>query len=293
MRIPVKWGCIAVAVFLGGCGNTYEKITVGEWEAVGKSKAPEPAPEKPYIVETMQAGTGAVVSAGDLVKARLEVLAAGKSPAPQDVWVWVGHEPIPPGTLRPTSASFARLGSSRFRAALIGRQLNEKFGLRGVRDSLGDIDHVPLYALRAGELTYDRLTDFIFEGQHVFSPQWPAVEIPLPREGPDLVAHVEILAICKAQLYQRTAMMRQWGIPFRFADMNPATSRKGYLGWSMIEAQCPGERERIRVQAGPFYDPYFEDRGRLLDWKGSYANLRPPSKFPEEWSADVARAGLK
>lgn len=165
MRVQLKAVCIvAAAAALSGCGNAYEKIAVGEWAEVGKPEAPGPTPVSPYIVNTTHAGTGPSVKAGDLVKARLQVVIPGKSPAPQDVWVWVGHEPVlEPGARRPTSASYARLGSARFRGALIGRQLNEKFDLRGVKNPQGT-DLVPLHALLT-RVTYNRLAKVVVSGR--------------------------------------------------------------------------------------------------------------------------------
>jgi hypothetical protein len=294
MRIPLKWGCIAAVALLGGCGNAYDKITVGEWEAVGKPVAPQPAPKNPYVVEVIEAGAGPVVSAGDLVKAHLTILTARNGgPTSQDVWVWVGHEPVvDPEASGRTSGEFSSLGTPRFRRALIGRQLNEKFDLRGVSERLAN-DEVPLHVLRSGNLPYNRLTEVIVDGQLMNSPEWPSVEIPLPQGEPEVVARVQILEVCKAKLFRRTALVRQWGIMFGFADVDPDFSRHGYLGWSKIDAQCPGARGHFTVQAGPFYKQEPGDASALFSWARSYTSLRRPPKFPEEWSADPARAGLK
>jgi hypothetical protein len=293
MRIPLKWGCIAAAALLGGCGNAYEKITVGEWEEVGKPVAPEPAPKNPYVVEVTEAGAGPLVSAGDLVKAHLTILTARRGPPSLDVWVWVGHEPVvDPRASGRTSGNFASPGTPRFRRALIGRQLNEKFDLRGVPERLAN-DEVPPHALTSGNLPYNRLAEVIVDGQLMNSPEWPSVEIPLPQGEPEVVARVQILEICKAKLFQRTALMRQWGVIFGFVDVDPDFSRHGYLGWSKIDAQCAGARGDFTVQAGPFYKQEPGDASALFAWDLSYASLRPPSKFPEEWRIDLARAGLK
>jgi hypothetical protein len=227
------------------------------------------------------------------VKARLQAVEKGEVSADQDVWVWVGREPrLQPGDRRPTSAAFGDLGPPRFRAALIGRRLHDKFTLRGSFD-FPSVGAVPVYAIFTSSLTYHRLAEVIVDGKVMSSPTWPGVQLNPPRDAPDVVAHVEILQVCEATLYRRTAVMRQWGIPFRWGTGGPANVRRGELGWTMIEAHCPPPAGEVRVQAGPFFDPDPQSADELHNWPNSYADLRPPSEFPEEWEAQRARVGME
>jgi hypothetical protein len=293
MQVELKVLCVAAAIALGGCGNVAETISVGEWVEAGQPEPPIVEPSHRFTVETEQAGDGPIVKAGDLVKARLQAIDAGKISADQDVWVWVGREPaLQPGERRSTSAAFASPGAARFRAALIGRRLHEKFSLRGTF-SPDASDVVPVYALFTSPLTYHRVAEVIIDGEVSSSPDWPAIILSPPRDAPEVVARVEILQVCEARLYRRTAVMRQWGIPFRWATERPRNVRKGELGWTMIEAQCPPPEGHLRVQAGPFFDPELGSADELYDWANSYVNLRPPSKFPEEWQAERARPGMR
>jgi hypothetical protein len=56
---------------------------------------------------------------------------------------------------------------------------------------------------------------------------------------------------------------------------------------------CRFWKSAKRREAGPFYKQEPGDASALFSWNRSYTSLRPPSKFPEEWRIDLARAGLK
>jgi hypothetical protein len=101
-------------------------------------------------------------------------------------------------------------------------------------------------------------------------------------------AQIEILAICKARLLRRTASLSQFGIVFATGDTRYASARKGTLGWTVIEAQCPAPDGQFRIQAGPFHHTGDSLDGTwLADWSSSYVRLRPAAQHPEEW--EVAR----
>jgi hypothetical protein len=196
-------------------------------------------------------------------------------------------------------AAHGRLGSIRFRRALVGRQLNEKFDLRGTQNPADDV--VPLYGIHYPE-PYNELLKFqgTQSGNGAWAgpmspPEWPVVPIPAPRNVPDVVAHVEVLEACEAKLYRREAVLTQWGIVIRWAQGSPRTLRKGTLGWSMIDAQCDGGRNRLKIQAGPFYDADSSQGSarELVSWSESYTSLRSPSEHPEEWLVERARPGLE
>lgn len=280
---------LAAAFSLSGCGNARQSINVGEWTEVETALPPVSVGDA-YTVETTQSGNGRVVSPGDLVKARLQVVTADPATAAHDVWVWVGREPTPDPRRQPpdTSARYGDMGSARFREALIGRRLHETFFLRGIAYPSGSGDEfVPFFAFQIGEILGG--LGATADDEAVAPPlAWPVVKLRVPNDAPEIRAHVEILQVCDARLYQRTAIMRQWGIILFEWGGNPPVARKTELGWSKIEADCPAPEGRLQVQIGPLSSSWHSARR----WDHTYLELRPPSRFPEEWSAARARPGM-
>jgi hypothetical protein len=289
MRALLKVICLAAVVALSGCGNAFEKITIGKWVEVGRSEAPEtPEPADPgrFIIETTQPGNGRAVMPGDLVKARLQVTTSGEQlepllRKPQTIWLWVGSEPpADTRTPRSTFAFYGSLGPAAFRKALIGRKLRETFTLRSAPGAENSSYTLPLRALAADFPDVDGVPEFVsIAGNRVPSPTWPHVLLSLH----DSVASVEILQVCEAKLFRRTAVLRQAGIWFLWEGGGLPVVRKGELGWSMIDARCPSPEGHFRLQAGPFRTGEYGRASELLAWPHSYVELRPPRMFPEEW----------
>jgi hypothetical protein len=67
-----RLGILAAAAVLAGCGNAVEHLSLGEWQEVGLREPPL-ATSGSFLVTTTVPGEGTVVSAGDLVKARVVV----------------------------------------------------------------------------------------------------------------------------------------------------------------------------------------------------------------------------
>ena len=72
---------------------------MGSWQEAGKAQPPITKENGTFAVATGVPGEGPVVSAGDLVKARVAVTTVDtfgstkSNPGPQDVWVWTGRAP--------------------------------------------------------------------------------------------------------------------------------------------------------------------------------------------------------
>jgi hypothetical protein len=129
------------------------------------------------------------------------------------------------------------------------------------------------------------------KGRRVRAPEWPALALR-SEYGGNPSAQIEILEICPAaKLYRRTATLTQVGVIVTTGDLKYAKNRKGTLGWTAIDAQCPAPDGQVRFQAGPFYySDVMDDPQPLADWSGSYGHLRPPEKYPEEWQV-MPKAG--
>jgi hypothetical protein len=277
----VRWAFIAVCLALGGCGNAYEHITVGEWQEVGKAEPPIPVAKGGLVVTILTEGIGPTASPGDLVKARVRTIT---SPNAQIVWIWTGREPGP-GNWQQLAADrelFGDLGLGRTRLAFIGRRLNEQFEIQ-LEPGAQHGDEFPLRGIIDDRLA--RLNTAVKLGGRWVAPrEWPA--LPLAGGGMgEGAAQIEIINICKARLFRRTATLDQRGAVWSTGDAGYPTVRKGTLGWTAIDAQCPEPDGHVRFQAGPFYaGGGASDRTRLANWSGSYVRLRPPEKYPEEWA---------
>jgi hypothetical protein len=148
------------------------------------------------------------------------------------------------------------------------QQQSEEFPLRAIIDD-----------------QFARLNTLVeIDGRWVGPAEWPALSLA----GSGMIegaAQIEIINICKARLFRRTATLDQRGFVWSSGDAGYPTERKGTLGSTAIDAQCPGPDGHIRFQAGPFYPGGgASDRSRLADWGGSYVRLRPPEKYPQEWA---------
>jgi len=179
---------------------------------------------------------------------------------------------------------FGYLGTARVRRALLGRQLHERFSIELDEDADGSVDAVPLDGILEADATrMNSLRRSLVSGKQMLAARtWPGVE--LSQRGPRSSADMEILNICEARLYRRTATLTQVGMVFAPGDAGYPLRRKGVLGWTAIEAKCPAPDGNIRLQAGPFYRRVGEEENsRLADWNSSYIRLRPPLEHPEEW----------
>jgi hypothetical protein len=105
-------------------------------------------------------------------------------------------------------------------------------------------------------------------GQFAVPLKWPGLKLRDDGMGSSS-AQIEILAVCKARLYRRTATLTQRGLVVTSGDAKYGNSRKGTLGWTAIDAQCPA--------------PDAKDPWLLADWSSSYLRLRAPAEHPEEW----------
>jgi hypothetical protein len=111
-------------------------------------------------------------------------------------------------------------------------------------------------------------------GQHVRPPDWPYLELSSLGDARRASAEMEILNICDAKLFRRTATLIQKGMIVTFGDAKYAFNRKGTLGWSAIDAQCPGPEGHVRFQAEPFYHyQTTANSNALADWESSYIRL--------------------
>jgi hypothetical protein len=279
---------LAAVVALAGCGNAYEQLSMGRWREVGEAQLPIAKESGAFVVTTSVPGEGPVVRAGDLVKARVAVTTVDmfgstkNNPEPQEVWVWTGREPqVTPEQFLADVYSFGTLGSARARIALIGRHLHEQFEIHLQPWADTAARNLPLRGIIDDPLSRLAVAAQI-KGQLAAPLEWPALSLR-SQTGGSPSARAEILEICSARLYRRTATMTQLGVILASGDVRYGSWRKGTLGWTAIDAQCPAPDGRVRFQAGPFY--YFNphDPGLLADWGVSYRRLRPPERFPEEW----------
>ncbi len=270
--------CLLVGA-LAGCNNAYEQISVGRWKQVGAGTDLATA----VAAGTTQPGSGRTVGAGDLVRVRLHVTVPGKpaieSPDPQAdiVWLWIGSEPPAAGGEGSQRAEFGSLGSQDLRNALVGRKLHEKFTLTpGPHDAT-------VWAPSRGFMVFMSQQPLLTDGTATVSPVWPAIDI----DGRVADTHVEmeILQICEAKLFRRTAYLQQWGVVFGWGDFKPPSVRAGTLGWSKLEARCPPPAGELTLQVGPLYSGGKRNVDSLYEWRDSYRRLRPPGFFHEEWEA--------
>ncbi|MFL6601274.1 MAG: hypothetical protein ACJ8R9_08065 [Steroidobacteraceae bacterium] len=246
-----RWAFTAVSLALGGCGNAYEHISVGEWQEVGQAQPPVPVAKGAFVITTHVAGNGPMVSPGDLVKARVRTHIG--PPRVQTVWVWTGREPTSAGWEQRVADrdTYGDLGLGRARIALIGRRLNEHFEINLEPGAEQYVDAFPVRGIiESRYATLNRAAQI--RGRWVAPPEWPA--LPLGDSAVGLSsADIEIINICKARLFRRTATLEQRGIVLTTADAGYPTERRGTLGWTAIDAQCPGPDGHIHFQAGPFH----------------------------------------
>ncbi|MFL6601278.1 MAG: hypothetical protein ACJ8R9_08085 [Steroidobacteraceae bacterium] len=289
---PARWAFTAVCLVLGGCGNAYEHITVGQWQEVGRAEPPELPPDGAYVVTTQTQGSGPAVEPGDLVKASVRLIAepatpsvSEKEPEAHTVWVWTGRESKAQVPGEPTFdiETYGDLGAGRVRIAFIGRRLHEQFEMHMEPGVDAGLDALPLHGIIAIEYASLHISAQI--GDKPAAPlEWPAVQLTRTGFGRPAAA-IEILDICKAKLYRRSATLDQRGTSLGWGDMGYEKIRQGILGWTAIDAQCPGPDGHVHFQAGPFH--HGTGGMRLLDWDASYIRLRPPEKYPEEWRVYV------
>jgi hypothetical protein len=288
-----RWTFTAVCLALGACGNAYEHITVGEWQEVGKAEPPEWAPDRAYVVTTQSQGSGPTVEAGDLVKASLRVIAepatpsvSEKEPEAHTVWVWTGRLPKVEVSGEPTfdMDTFGDVGVGRARIAFIGRRLHEQFEMHMQPGSRGGADALPVRGIIGNEYASLNVSAEI-GGRRAAPLEWPSVQLTRNGVGQPAAA-IEILNICKARLFRRSATLVQRGTAAGWGDVGYEKKRQGTLGWTAIDAQCPGPDGHVHFQAGPFNHSGTGGM-RLLDLGASYMRLRPPGKHPEEWRVYV------
>ncbi len=265
--------CLLVAA-LAGCNNAYEQISVGRWRAMGAG----PDFASVLAAETTQPGNGRTIGVGDLVSARLHVTVPDKPamelpPQADIVWLWVGSDPPAEGA---EGAAFGFLGSQELRTALVGRKLHEKFTLKtpGLQDATVSVPS-------RGFMVFMSQQPLLTDGTATVSPVWPAIDIDGRVAGTQV--EIEILQICEAKLFHRTAYLQQWGVVFGWGDFKPPSVRAGTLGWSKLEARCPPPAGDLTLQVGPLYSGGQRNAGSLYEWRDSYRRLRPPGFFHEEW----------
>jgi hypothetical protein len=285
----VMW--TAAAAGLAACGNAYEHISVGEWQEVGQAQPPAPRETGAFIVTTNVEGDGPEVGAGDLVKAKVLVttpygydVGYTITRDPKIIWVWTGRAPqVGEDQLLTDLYTFGYLGDERIRLTFIGRRPHEQFEIHLQPGAQSSTEEIPLRAIIDNPRSQLRVEGEI-GGKFAVPLEWPGFYL----SDPDKLmgsssAQIEVLAVCKARLYRRTAILTQRGLVATSGDVKYGNSRKGTLGWTAIDAQCPAPDGHIRLQAGPFY--YFDakDPWLLADWSSSYLRLRAPAEHPEEW----------
>jgi hypothetical protein len=274
---------LATVVALPGCGSAFDHLSLGEWREVGQAQPPVTAEPGSFVVNTTVPGEGPAVNAGDLVRARVTVTTVNMfgstngNPKPNEVWVWTGREPQ---QSLADIYTFGTLGTAQARLALIGRHLHEEFEMHVEPATAARDQNLPLRGIIDVPQSRPRVAAKI-DGQWTGPLEWPALD--LRSHGGDPSARVEILQICSARLYQRTATMTQLGVILTSGDVSYGAWRKGNLGWTAIDAQCPAPDGHVRLQGGPFY--YFNphDPKLLADWGASYLSIRPAEKHREEW----------
>jgi hypothetical protein len=239
-----------------------------------------PGAKGAFVVTSRVEGSGPIVSPGDLVEARVRTRRG--PPKVHTIWVWTGREPDSGNSDQWVADvdTFGDLGRGRARIAFIGRRLNEQFEIDLEPGAQPDVDALPVRGII--ENSYSRLNRGAqIRDRWVASLEWPALQLGDSAVGQGS-ADIEIINICKARLFRRMATLEQRGLIFWAAGY--PTERKGTLGWTAIDAQCPGPDGHIHFQAGPFHhNAGTSDRSRLANWPESYVRLRPPEKYPEEW----------
>lgn len=263
---------------------------MGDWKEVGTAEAPEVTGIGEFQVTTLAPGEGRYAKAGDLVKAEVLVTtprwrwAGAASPRPglpRTIWVWLGRE----AGAQPTAAemeTFGYPGAPRPRRAFIGRQLHERFRMQLTPGADSSYDPLPVNGVIG--LRQSSLATVAFVDHHELQPrEWPALNLREEGDG-ESSAEVTVLAICDARVLRRTAILRQKGLVPGGGDIQFDFNRKGTIGWTAIDAQCPAPDGHVRFEAGPFYHtPLGSDGTRLADWSATYVRKRPAERYPEEW----------
>jgi hypothetical protein len=270
---------------LAGCDNAHVSLSMGDWREGGSAEPPILRMKGEPIVNPIAAGQGEPARAGDLVKVSVIVTSPPvnehHAPLPRQahvVWVWTGRD-------EGNSWLWGHPGIESVRRTLIGRQPGERFELAYGPDAEGVV-LLPLQGLMEPELESFQLNAVrhLHDGQYYRARRWPALDLRPAGYGPAR-AEIEILTICPAKRFYRTAVMKQRGYVPPMGDMAYNASREGVLHWSAIEASCPAPVGTVRFEAGPFYFPKPGDPGSLMNWRDSYVGKRPPPDNPAEWEA--------
>jgi hypothetical protein len=218
-----------------------------------------------------------------LIKAEVLVTTPRLSGRPvrpaRTVWVWVGREAA---TTFVEEETFGSLGGRRVREAFIGRQLHETFRMQVRAGGRLLYDPLPVNGIIGLPQSQLRIAAFV-DGREVQPRASPALNLAEPGDGQSS-ATVTVLAICDARVFRRKAVLSQKGSILSFGEIQFDFNRKGTIGWTAIDAQCPAPEGHVRLEAGPFYhSPLGSDRTRLAEWSTTYVAKRPPKKHPEEW----------
>jgi hypothetical protein len=258
---------LAMVAFLGGCGNAYESVSVGDWQEVGRSLPPSadmPVARGDLVVTRLTEGRGASVKAGDLVQVQISAKEghfqpSGMSPVEfpqmQVVWLWVGQEP--PLTSYKDFMNQGSLGSSRLRTNLIGRSVGDRLRARLEPTAQGSIT-IPLKGFTVGgAATLDDRGGSL----------WPEF-----RFGQGVAVEVEVLDVCAGKMFRKVAAIQQYGYIMNMFDSGWQTSRRGELQWSAVEGRCAERGQTVRFEIGPLYYPSREDP-TLYHWRYSYRDL--------------------
>lgn len=261
---------------LTGCGNAYESIHIEEWEPAGEVTAsPEagaPLSPEAFRMTTVDRGQGREIRAGSLVQIRLSagsgLLKDAATLRPLQnatAWLWTGNPPAAGGRI---SSDF---GFAQLRASLVGLRQGSRLSVFADPRRAGFILSLPARGF---------LLPFSYR------PDWrqllPAGEAAasLDKEYTDLARkgdyEVEILRVCDGRLFQKRALLKQWGYVFNWGDMDYRFARQGVLEWLAIEADCEAPNEKIRFEKGPAYgigSPGYRET-TLLRWQTSYEAAR-------------------
>ena len=192
----------------------------------------------------------------------------------------MGLEPHTDSPAGRTHVQFGSLGSQGLRNALVGHRLHEKFTLQPATGGERPAAWAPAHGFMVFLSEQPKPTDTV----GTFSPLWSATDVDRLLRASDTHVEVEILQICEAKLFRRTAYLQQWGVVFGWGDIKPQSARAGTLGWSKLDALCPPPTGAITVQVGPLYTRERHYTGDLYEWWDSYSSLRPPGFFREEWA---------
>lgn len=256
---------------------------MGGWHETSVQEAPPLlSPSDVAKVTTLIPGGERVVRPGDLVKLRAWRTYSRKGQAPVlrppvDLWVWTG-KPTDPGNDELPYYSWGWLGAASLQNALVGRTDGERFALGRPLLNPGSLVWAPKSVFAAFTMK-----DFVLlQKDNIAIVSYPEVMLAGDFQSV-LTSEIEILAICPARLYRRTATLTQWGHILNVMDMNYSQSRRGTLRWSALEGDCDPPEGKKRFEIGPIYWHQYATPGRLYDWVNSYKRLRPPEKFPHEY----------